>query len=427
MIQQTISVATNGKRNWFSAAIVIVAVVATANMELAATAATYYVSASGNDSNDGLKPETAWKTIAKVQGFSLQPGDIVLFEGGQTFNGTIKTASSGTAAAPIRFSSYGSGMAGIHAPSDAADKATHAIYFNSNHFITVTNLDLSAPTGRGILISANGSGTSDIVLDHLRIHDCGDDGLNSSNPADARVTLSNSLIANVQGCGVFLMGSSFVISKCSITNTGLNTAGTIKYPLHGVYGKGPQITITDNVFTDFQVSGISLRYNGNVVENNKISAITRGTRGICYYQETDHPGTTRIINNTISGVTMQGIAIDNGSKSIDYTSDKTTASTTESFLITRNSITMKGDTSRERVEGMRLYKVPSATLNGNVVWGTMTLVFNAYRPTGAYSESANTWQTKFSDESFMWNGVKMNFNKYRIASGQATGDVVRNK
>jgi hypothetical protein len=48
-------------------------------------AATYYVSATGNDNADGRSAQTAWRTIARVNGKNWNPGDRVLFQGGKTF------------------------------------------------------------------------------------------------------------------------------------------------------------------------------------------------------------------------------------------------------------------------------------------------------------------------------------------------------
>src|SRR5947208_16534051 len=48
-------------------------------------AATYYVSATGNDSASGTSPQAAWKTIARVNAKDFNPGDRVLFQGGKTF------------------------------------------------------------------------------------------------------------------------------------------------------------------------------------------------------------------------------------------------------------------------------------------------------------------------------------------------------
>ncbi|OEJ99238.1 hypothetical protein A8C32_08700 [Flavivirga aquatica] len=72
----------------------------------------YYVSSSGNDSNNGTSPATAWKTLTKVNSNkrSFQAGDIINFKRGDIFYGTLDfKGKSGTAAQPIVLKSYGSG------------------------------------------------------------------------------------------------------------------------------------------------------------------------------------------------------------------------------------------------------------------------------------------------------------------------------
>ena len=48
-------------------------------------AASYYVSPLGDDAADGRSPQTAWRTIDRVNGKNWNPGDRILFEGGKTF------------------------------------------------------------------------------------------------------------------------------------------------------------------------------------------------------------------------------------------------------------------------------------------------------------------------------------------------------
>jgi len=50
---------------------------------------TYFVSASGDDNNDGLTEQTAWKTTQKVCSFPFKSGDGVCFRRGDIFRGTI--------------------------------------------------------------------------------------------------------------------------------------------------------------------------------------------------------------------------------------------------------------------------------------------------------------------------------------------------
>ena len=73
-------------------------------------AATYYVSPSGNDSNNGTTITTPWKTIGKVNTRQLVAGDQILFERGGTFRGTLNINYSGTDGNPILVSAYGSGI-----------------------------------------------------------------------------------------------------------------------------------------------------------------------------------------------------------------------------------------------------------------------------------------------------------------------------
>src|SRR5579871_5989459 len=70
---------------------------------------TYYVSPSGNDLNNGLSAGSPWKTLAKVNSSSFQPGDNVLFQRGGEWRESLTVPSSGAAGNPITFADYGTG------------------------------------------------------------------------------------------------------------------------------------------------------------------------------------------------------------------------------------------------------------------------------------------------------------------------------
>ena len=75
-----------------------------------AGATTYYISSSGNDSNSGTDPSSAWQTINKVNSFrNFKPGDNILFRRGDTFYGGLIVSNSGTSGSPITYGAYGSG------------------------------------------------------------------------------------------------------------------------------------------------------------------------------------------------------------------------------------------------------------------------------------------------------------------------------
>lgn len=78
----------------------------------------YYVSNSGNDSNNGLTEATPWKTIAKVNSTTLTAGDRVYFKRGDKWNEQLTIDESGTAVNPIAFTAYGTGKKPIITGAD---------------------------------------------------------------------------------------------------------------------------------------------------------------------------------------------------------------------------------------------------------------------------------------------------------------------
>ena len=63
----------------------------------------YYVSAAGNDENDGRSPDSAWKTLERVSSSDFSEGDEVRFRRGDTFRGFVKTRPS------VKYCAYGEG------------------------------------------------------------------------------------------------------------------------------------------------------------------------------------------------------------------------------------------------------------------------------------------------------------------------------
>lgn len=75
-----------------------------------AHAANYYVdNQSGNDSSAGTSEAQAWKTLGKLHGTNFQPGDVIQFKRGSSWDGPLIINDSGTSEAPIRYTAYGSG------------------------------------------------------------------------------------------------------------------------------------------------------------------------------------------------------------------------------------------------------------------------------------------------------------------------------
>jgi len=68
----------------------------------------YYVSANGCDTADGLTPETAWKSIEKINS-TIAGGDEVRFRCGDTFYGRITPPAGPDTEHPTTLTSYGEG------------------------------------------------------------------------------------------------------------------------------------------------------------------------------------------------------------------------------------------------------------------------------------------------------------------------------
>ena len=72
-------------------------------------ATAYYVSGDGSDASDGRSPDTAWRSLERVAGADLQPGDSVLFRRGDAWRGQLLVKRSGAEGSPITFGAYGEG------------------------------------------------------------------------------------------------------------------------------------------------------------------------------------------------------------------------------------------------------------------------------------------------------------------------------
>ncbi len=135
------------RARWFCVVLLIGLFVAPLARPVRADNTTYYVSTSGNDDNNGRSELTPFKTVAKVNGLALGPGDRVLFKCGDTWRGEqLVISKSGVSGNPITFGSYPAGCAnkpvlsGAQPVSGWAASGTASIY--------VANLNTGANAGK---------------------------------------------------------------------------------------------------------------------------------------------------------------------------------------------------------------------------------------------------------------------------------------
>ena len=83
---------------------------------------TFYIDRiKGDDLNSGKSRRKAWATVYKVNESIFQPGDKILFRGGQTFEGKIKLKNlKGNIEKGIVVTSFGEGRAKIYGGNEEA-------------------------------------------------------------------------------------------------------------------------------------------------------------------------------------------------------------------------------------------------------------------------------------------------------------------
>ena len=215
----------------------------------------YYVHPQGNDQDDGTIRHP-WRTLSRVNGVILIPGDSVLFQGGQSFSGTlmIDSPSGGNAQHPVLVGSYGPGAANILPGDSSAIVLRGAAHFSIRNLhlsgagrktgnirpgmeisnarnITVQRLDISGFQKAGLLIYSS----SDIQVLDVFAHENGAAGIEVGGPKGktdcrnlyiARCRAEDnpgdpSNLTNHSGNGIVVGHSTQVtIEYCMATNNG---------------------------------------------------------------------------------------------------------------------------------------------------------------------------------------------------------------
>jgi parallel beta helix pectate lyase-like protein len=284
----------------------------TSSQPVAAGRTTYYVALSGSDANAGTSMSAPWRTVARVNGAPLAPGDAVLFQGGATFaDATLTPNGSGLAGAPIVFGSYGQGSATI----------VQGAWFIAD-YLTFENLSFAQTFYGG---SETHGQSSNVTLENVTIRlPPGNTSLGLYSNGNNWV-IANSTVDNTGLSGALLNGDRYVVTGDTITNTGLDT--TNGYNNHGIYLDASDATITNNTISNFAESAISVRYRGSTITGNHLDG---GRIGIDFFQTDPSASASSWSENTISRTTAAGIYVSPSGSG---------GSTHESFNISGNVLT----------------------------------------------------------------------------------------
>jgi len=151
-------------------------------------AETYYVAVNGNDSWDGLTPETAWETLGKANN-TLQAGDTVLIRGGNYSTG-IEPVNSGSRNSRIVYRNYAGEAPVITGVSTA-------VSVNTKSYITVQGIAAVRVNMYALLDSCQ----------YVSIQDCRFDSANSTSgwPTGVRIR-DHAQFNRITGCTIGRVG-----------------------------------------------------------------------------------------------------------------------------------------------------------------------------------------------------------------------------
>jgi hypothetical protein len=238
---------------------------------------TYYVSMTGSDSNSGLSAGQPWRSLSSVNLHTFNPGDVIAFERGGRYPGSLQPKGSGTASAPIVIGAYGVGASPV---IDGNGQEAAVRLFNQQYW-SIESLDITGGQRFGIFISGDLSNQvlHGFKLTNLIVHDLyatprWDSGLVMISPMGDRLTFDDVTVDSVTAYNTnlwygihvgFNIWYSYPTQPPRSTNIRIRNS-----TVHDVYGDGITVAQTQNVLIDGNVvyetglapAGISYTPNG---------------------------------------------------------------------------------------------------------------------------------------------------------------------
>lgn len=148
---------------------------------------TYYFDAThGNDTNSGLAPNKAFKSLFKIKTLNLKPGDVILLHAGGIFHKPLHLENiHGTSDAPIKISTFKNSNTEAAYAYIESFGPLNALLIKDCSYLKIDDLDISASASKnytsisskkamrcGVLITTSAeSHTKSITLDNLKVHD----------------------------------------------------------------------------------------------------------------------------------------------------------------------------------------------------------------------------------------------------------------
>jgi hypothetical protein len=207
----------------------------------------YYISSSRGDDRNAGSASSPWRSLAKISATALEPGDEVHFRKGDRFEGHFVLNGSGTAANPIRITSYAEGplpiLTGEVGASGGGD-FQEAVYVHNHDNLVFDGLEIQNER------KAPREGVDDKDAYGLHVHNTGQRPMRN-------ITLRNMSFRNVYAVMPTLERKDF---------DGLEVAG-VRFASARNQRQGPKRNIQNILvegcrFRDIQRLGIHIKHGG---------------------------------------------------------------------------------------------------------------------------------------------------------------------
>ncbi|CAM5451155.1 hypothetical protein GCM10010329_34240 [Streptomyces spiroverticillatus] len=264
----------------------------------AAGGTTYYIdSQSGSDTATGTTPTTPWRTLTRANQHTFLPGDTLRFAANRTWTGQFAPKGSGTAAAPVTATSYGTGSKPVIAGNATVPSAV--LLENLSHW-TLDGLEVTNGTGgttwrTGVEVRAKDIGpVPGITLRNLHIH--GMDGIAQVGKGNIG---SAGILVNVRGNTTPTYFTDMLIENNEIADTkayGITTWSTwmrregwnelwgelgIPTSEYGPFTPSTNLTIRNNYVHDVGSGGINPNQVADtLIEYNTVARATSTTTNV---------------------------------------------------------------------------------------------------------------------------------------------------
>jgi len=136
-------------------------------ISVAAQAAYYLDCSSGDDTQNGLSPQSAWKSLAAVNGHTFAPGDALLMKRGTTCAGMLWPKGSGTESKSIRLGAFGVGAL----PRIVGTGNPAGLKLDNQQYWEIHDLDITGGNPYGIVISGNFPRLAHFRITDVVVHD----------------------------------------------------------------------------------------------------------------------------------------------------------------------------------------------------------------------------------------------------------------